>query len=198
MNDLDSDDLDSDDLGSDDLDSDDLGPDDLDSDLNPDCRSDSSDSNRSNGAASIPSLLCRRNFLKRFHAFMAFCLFAACRSTQNAGDRLPPMNLGPLSQFGEGRTMVDLYRLVVLKEGRTLAAVSAVCTHQTCLLTMSDQNGFDCPCHGSRFAADGSRISGPAPRGLPWYELEVDAAGNVLVYRDREVPPAWRYQLKSV
>ena len=45
--------------------------------------------------------------------------------------------------------------------------LSAVCPHEGCEVAW-DQNAnrFSCPCHESFFAADGARISGPAPRGL--------------------------------
>ncbi|MGC8793080.1 MAG: ubiquinol-cytochrome c reductase iron-sulfur subunit, partial [Bryobacteraceae bacterium] len=42
-------------------------------------------------------------------------------------------------------------------------AISRVCTHLGCVVRASS-HGFDCPCHGSRYAADGSVIKGPAPK----------------------------------
>lgn len=45
--------------------------------------------------------------------------------------------------------------------------VSAVCTHLGGVLTWNDaEASWDCPLHGSRFAADGTRLEGPAPCGL--------------------------------
>jgi glycine/D-amino acid oxidase-like deaminating enzyme/nitrite reductase/ring-hydroxylating ferredoxin subunit len=48
-----------------------------------------------------------------------------------------------------------------------LHALSAVCTHMGCLVGWnSTDRSWDCPCHGSRFAIDGSVIHGPAVRAL--------------------------------
>jgi Rieske Fe-S protein len=45
--------------------------------------------------------------------------------------------------------------------------LSAVCPHEGCEVNWEKEtNRFSCPCHESYFAADGSRISGPARRGL--------------------------------
>ena len=45
--------------------------------------------------------------------------------------------------------------------------VSPICPHAGCeVLWDQPANRFSCPCHESYFAADGSRISGPSPRGL--------------------------------
>ena len=45
--------------------------------------------------------------------------------------------------------------------------VSAICPHEGCEVSWDQAtNRFACPCHESYFAADGSRISGPARRGL--------------------------------
>ena len=45
--------------------------------------------------------------------------------------------------------------------------VSAICPHEGCEVAWDGgSNRFSCPCHESYFAADGSRISGPARRGL--------------------------------
>jgi glycine/D-amino acid oxidase-like deaminating enzyme/nitrite reductase/ring-hydroxylating ferredoxin subunit len=68
---------------------------------------------------------------------------------------------------------------VVLPEGKggravhrdvagRLHAVSAVCTHEGCLVRFNRaQVSWDCPCHGSRFSVDGEVLSGPAVDDLP-------------------------------
>lgn len=45
--------------------------------------------------------------------------------------------------------------------------LSPICPHEGCEVAWEQSmNRFSCPCHESYFAADGSRISGPAARGL--------------------------------
>jgi glycine/D-amino acid oxidase-like deaminating enzyme/nitrite reductase/ring-hydroxylating ferredoxin subunit len=48
-----------------------------------------------------------------------------------------------------------------------LHAVSARCTHLGCIVHFNDaETAWECPCHGSRFAVDGSVLQGPANRPL--------------------------------
>ncbi len=46
-------------------------------------------------------------------------------------------------------------------------AYDATCPHQGCPVGfVSPDEGFACPCHGSRFDAEGHLLNGPAQRGL--------------------------------
>jgi cytochrome b6-f complex iron-sulfur subunit len=41
---------------------------------------------------------------------------------------------------------------------------------------------FECPCHGSKFEADGGYLEGPAPRSLDQFAMSaLDADGNELL-----------------
>jgi len=87
------------------------------------------------------------------------------------GDRvLPPQALraGGVPP-GEARVVPDglgkkgVYRA----EDGTLHAVSLRCTHLGCLVRFNAaERSWDCPCHGSRFALDGSVLEGPAVQPL--------------------------------
>jgi Rieske Fe-S protein len=58
------------------------------------------------------------------------------------------------------------HHIYVLPE-KEYQVLSAVCPHEGCEVSWeSNTNRFSCPCHESYFAADGSRIKGPARRGL--------------------------------
>ncbi|MBI5494152.1 MAG: ubiquinol-cytochrome c reductase iron-sulfur subunit [Deltaproteobacteria bacterium] len=71
--------------------------------------------------------------------------------------------------------VVASHRLYVVREPAGVFALSAVCTHLGCITRCRpDRTGFDCPCHGSRFALDGSVQAGPAPRPLRRLHVEVD------------------------
>jgi glycine/D-amino acid oxidase-like deaminating enzyme/nitrite reductase/ring-hydroxylating ferredoxin subunit len=57
-------------------------------------------------------------------------------------------------------------------ESGRLQAVSARCTHLGCLVAFNRaEQAWECPCHGSRFAPDGSILQGPAVRPLEQRDL---------------------------
>lgn len=59
-------------------------------------------------------------------------------------------------------TVVDIghERALVRTGASTFLGLSRICTHEQCDTDVTN-NRFECPCHGSIFAADGSVIRGP-------------------------------------
>jgi cytochrome b6-f complex iron-sulfur subunit len=77
-----------------------------------------------------------------------------------------------------------------------LFALSAVCTHLGCTVAESGEE-VTCPCHGSRFAADGANLAGPAARPLPHLALNLNDEGLVEVNLEQSVEPTFRLEVKS-
>ena len=60
-------------------------------------------------------------------------------------------------------------------------AYSLICTHEGCAAAVQPGGmEIDCPCHGSRFDANGNVINGPAARPLPKLSATYDPATDEL------------------
>ncbi|MFF1379981.1 FAD-dependent oxidoreductase [Streptomyces sp. NPDC058308] len=92
------------------------------------------------------------------------------------GDRLRTTHVDSVAEIpaGSGAVVrVEGRRCAVHRdESGALHAVSARCTHLGCLVAFNEaETAWECPCHGSRFATDGSVLQGPATRPLEAREL---------------------------
>jgi len=107
------------------------------------------------------------------------------------------VKLGMPMEFPDGLRFLPDERLFVFRQGNVFHAISAVCTHLGCTVraealsqpeektlegaSLRLTHRFLCPCHGSRYEGDGGNLSGPAPRPLTWYHLEVAPDDGQLV-----------------
>ncbi|MFH8570036.1 FAD-dependent oxidoreductase [Streptomyces sp. NPDC017993] len=83
------------------------------------------------------------------------------------GDRLRSSHADSVTEIAPGSGAVVRVRgrrcAVYRDDAGTTHAVSARCTHLGCLVAFnSAERAWECPCHGSRFAPDGSVLQGPA------------------------------------
>ena len=93
-----------------------------------------------------------------------------------------PQGLAPNEPFIPTGKSVALFR-----DGEGVYAVSTVCTHLGCIVK-AEGGVFDCPCHGSRFALDGSVVKGPAPKALPWLSVSAVSGDTFIVDESATVP----------
>ena len=144
----------------------------------------------------------RRNFLLRVGIGLS-ALAGALASVPIVGYLLSPLRnagqrdwvrVGGLSEFPVGETrlttfanpsheawdgptaMVPCYVRRVANDRFQLFAVN--CAHLGCPVRWFPESGlFMCPCHGGVYYDDGSRASGPPPRGLFEYQWQVRRDG---------------------
>jgi menaquinol-cytochrome c reductase iron-sulfur subunit len=111
----------------------------------------------------------------------------------------PPtiVKVGRPDSFADGLTFVPDRRVFIVRDGKAFRAVSAVCTHLGCTVRPEaieeadpsdperrrqvQTHTFACPCHGSRYRADGTPVSGPAPGPLAAYRLSLAPDDGQLV-----------------
>jgi Rieske Fe-S protein len=72
---------------------------------------------------------------------------------------------------------------VIYQTSQGFQAFSLICTHLGCTLEEQGE-GFSCPCHGSKFSADGKVIQGPAQADLDSLEIEVMESGELLLHKN--------------
>ena len=89
--------------------------------------------------------------------------FLGDRITKRASDSTDGLAPGEAMLSSVGRKQIAISRA----QDGALHAVSARCTHMGCIVNWNPaETTWDCPCHGSRFAPDGSVLEGPAVAAL--------------------------------
>jgi menaquinol-cytochrome c reductase iron-sulfur subunit len=80
----------------------------------------------------------------------------------------PVQKMITISQVDGWRESLSQKAVYVTKDTQgQLEVLSAICPHLGCQVPWNaEKKEFFCPCHGSVFAPDGARVSGPTPRGL--------------------------------
>jgi cytochrome b6-f complex iron-sulfur subunit len=88
---------------------------------------------------------------------------------------------GTVSHVQEGRFYISR-----LDDGKMLALWHR-CTHLGCTVPWREDEGqFHCPCHSSIFDEKGEVVSGPAPRPLDLFPIEI-VDGEVIVDTSRAI-----------
>src|ERR1700682_2930206 len=112
----------------------------------------------------------------------------------------PNVLFEPPSSFRAGKP--DLYpansvsflleqQVYIVRMPQGFYAVSAICTHLGCITQFKQETSLiECPCHGSKFKQDGTKIEGPAPRPLPHFSITLTADGELLVEKLPNIKPA--------
>jgi len=107
------------------------------------------------------------------------------------------IRLGPVGSFPARETRLAIYQNPVSVswdgfaakipcwvrriEGEEFQGFAINCTHLGCPVRWFPQSRlFMCPCHGGAYYEDGTRASGPPPRGLFEYEYKIEQ-GQLMV-----------------
>lgn len=102
-------------------------------------------------------------------------------SFRSASSRPVIYDLGPVGELPTNSLItVSEAQAAILHTGDGFTAFSLECPHLGCLVEPRE-DGYYCPCHGSRFELDGNVIKGPANQPLTGLQLQVSDEGHLLL-----------------
>ncbi len=163
----------------------------------------------------------RRSFFKWIGGTTAFLAFAGqgyfyvkALLPRVLYEPLKRVKIGLSKMYPEGGKFLSKLRVFIFKEGNEMYSMSSVCTHLGCNVKIvplakpkkvkvgdkefTETFEFFCPCHGSKFHADGTPYAGPAPLPLPRYSLEISPEdGQLIVDTGKEVGKDFRIKVKA-
>ena len=97
----------------------------------------------------------------------------------------PIVNAGKPDRYPADSVTLDPETgIFLVHDAQGYFALSAICTHLGCLTAFKQETGrIECPCHGSKFRPDGTKIEGPAPKPLPMLHTWLNEDGELMVDR---------------
>jgi len=110
-------------------------------------------------------------------------------------------DLGPASAYPvDSHTLLADVPAVLFHKKSGFSALSLVCPHLGCTVEhtchlprelsgvrgrcQGKTDGFTCPCHGSRYDADGNLLRGPASKALRSLRVEIASDGHLILHTD--------------
>jgi cytochrome b6-f complex iron-sulfur subunit len=102
---------------------------------------------------------------------------------EGGAERTEKVEVGSLADLPVGKAKPVVYQdknVMVMHVKAGLLAVDMRCTHLGCMVEWEESSQIlKCPCHAAFFDYQGKVISGPAPKPLPLYKVEV---ANDIIY----------------
>jgi len=145
-----------------------------------------------------PTILDRRQLLRIAGASTGALLFTRLLpGCQSPSGSLPTT---PVGGINVADLKVDSLRVlpsnvVIGRDSSGLYAMSAICTHQGCIVEDNAETiaaGLNCPCHGSAFDGNGDVTRGPARSPLQHFTVTVAANGDITIDPTKPVAAAVR------
>lgn len=137
----------------------------------------------------------RRTVLKTGTGLALAVLTAGCGSADSVGEPSGPVQAGNVSGVAVGTLRAVSGNLIMGRDAGGLYAMTAVCTHQGCAVSVvgnSGQQTLLCPCHASTFSNSGAVTRGPAQRPLQHYQVDVAADGIITIQGSQPVASSAR------
>lgn len=125
----------------------------------------------------------RRSFLGRLWAGgLSLVAAAGAWTSWDLLQPLPTVGFGgrvravpPEAVPESGVIEVPAARAFLTRVDGEVVALSEKCTHLGCHTPFCESSGrFECPCHGSVFSRGGDYLTGPAPRGMDRYPVDLE------------------------
>jgi len=110
--------------------------------------------------------------------------FGGMYTVGTVSEKLPAPDSPPVNYPDVKFWLVNIGPTEAAKGGgiQGLMALYKVCVHLGCLYAWVDSTvRFECPCHGSKYQADGTYIEGPAPRDLDRFRVVITDGQGTLV-----------------
>jgi cytochrome b6-f complex iron-sulfur subunit len=97
--------------------------------------------------------------------------------SEGGAEKAEKVDVAPVNDLPVGKAKPVVYQgknVMVMHVQTGFFAVDMKCTHLGCMVEWeADSQTLKCPCHAAIFDFQGKVISGPAPKPLPQYKVEI-------------------------